>query len=222
MPDAFGQITVIQRPPFRWRFYAFSLLVLALLVVVAGRGVGRWLVREDPLARADVIVVLSGSMPYRAEEGGRLFKLGEAPEIWLTRPESPTAVLQKLGIQYVGEEQYSRQILLRMGAPESSVRILPDEVANTEQEVIEIAKEMQRTKKPRVIIVSSPQHTRRVRALWGRLAAKDLHAIVRAAYEDPYNPDHWWRNTHDVFSVIREMLGLLNVWIGLPVRPNTT
>jgi len=212
----------MQRPRLGWRFYASSLFIAVMLVAVAGRGAGRWLIREDPLSRADAIVVLSGSMPYRAEEGGRLFQLGEAPEIWLTRPESPTAALQKLGIQYVGEEEYSHQVLLRMGIPASSVQVLQDEVVNTEQEVIEIAKEMQRTKKSSVIIVSSPQHTRRIRALWGRLAAKDLHAIVRAAYEDPYNPDHWWRNTHDVFSVIREMLGLVNVWTGLPVRPNTT
>jgi len=208
------------RKRIRWRAYLLVCLVLALAVVIAGRGAGRWLVRQDALSPADAIAVLSGSMPYRAEEGGRLFKLGEAPEVWLTRAEVPVAELQKFGIQYIGEEEYSRQVLLHLGVPDSAIHILPRSVVNTEQEVDEIAEEMQKTGKTRIIIVTSPPHTRRVRTLWNRLVGKKLQAIVRAAPEDPFDADHWWRTTHDTFAVIREMLGLVNAWTGLPVRPN--
>jgi hypothetical protein len=45
--------------------------------------------------------------------------------------------------------------------------------------------------------------------------------IVRGASEDPVDLDHWWRNTRDTFSVVREYLGLTNVWLGLPVHPVT-
>ena len=75
--------------------------------------------------------------------------------------------------------------------------------------------------KTKVIIVTSPPHTRRVRTLWKRLAARQNQAIVRAAFEDPFDVDHWWCNTRDTFSVEREMMGLLNAWTGLPVRPNS-
>ena len=60
----------------RWLIYLLVFLVLTLAVVIAGRGAGRWLVREDTLSSADAIVVLSGSMPCRAEEAGKLFKMG--------------------------------------------------------------------------------------------------------------------------------------------------
>jgi len=206
----------------RWPIYLLVCLLAALGVVIAARGAGRWLVREDALAPADVIVVLSGSMPYRAEEGARLFKMNEAPEVWLTRAQAPVADLQKFGIHYIGEEEYSRQVLVYFGVPESAIHILPDQVVNTEQEVDEIARQMRTTGKKRAIVVSSPQHTRRVRALWERLAGQNLQAEVRAAFEDPYDANHWWRNTRDTFAVIREMLGLVNVWTGLPVRPDTT
>jgi uncharacterized SAM-binding protein YcdF (DUF218 family) len=198
------------------------ILVILLLLgaaLVGLRDAGRWLVREDSLARADVIYVLSGGMPGRAEEAGKIFSQGYAPEVWVSRAVSPADELQGLGIRYVGEEEYSREILIHEGVPDAAIHILPQTVANTEQEVEEARWEMHRTGKTRIIIVTSPQHTRRVKALWHKLVGDSPEAIVRAAREDPFNADHWWRNTRDTYSVIREMLGLINVWTGLPVHP---
>jgi uncharacterized SAM-binding protein YcdF (DUF218 family) len=203
-----------------------SLLGLLIIFVLgaglaAFRGTGRWLVREDPLSPADVIFVLSGAMPQRAEEAGKVFGMGYAPEVWVSRPQSPAGELEKLGIHFVGEEEYSREILVHEGVPEGAIHILPETIVDTEQEVAEAAQEMRQEGKARIIIVTSPQHTRRVRALWERLAGRNLYLLVHAAREDPFDSDHWWRNTRDVFSVVREMLGLLNAWAGLPVRPHS-
>jgi hypothetical protein len=44
--------------------------------------------------------------------------------------------------------------------------------------------------------------------------------MIHAAHDDPFDADHWWRNTRDVFSVVRETLGLVNAWAGLPVPPH--
>ena len=200
---------------------ALILLVVLAAAVLAWRGVGRWLVREDPLTHADALVVLSGGLPYRAEAAAHYFESGYAGEVWLTRPEGPSDQLKELGIHYVGEEDYNRQILNHLHVPESDVRILPDTIKNTEQEVEDITRELRKAGKSRVIIVTSPEHTRRVRALWRHLAGEDLRAIVRAAPEDPFDADHWWRNTRDALSVVRELLGLMNVWAGLPVRPHS-
>jgi uncharacterized SAM-binding protein YcdF (DUF218 family) len=199
----------------------FILLVLLAAALAGLRGAGRWLARGDPLSSADVIVVLSGSMPYRAEEAGKVFRMGYAPEVWVSRPESPAGELEKLGIRFVGEEEYSREVLIREGVPEAAVHILPDTIVNTEQEVEEVAREMRRTGKTRVIIVTSPQHTRRVKTLWKKLVGEDRKAIVHAVPDDPFDPDHWWRNTRDALAVVREVLGLMNAWAGLPVRPHS-
>ena len=43
-------------------------------------------------------------------------------------------------------------------------------------------------------------------------------AIVRAAPTDPFAPERWWTSTNDSLDVVREVLGLLNAWAGLPVR----
>jgi uncharacterized SAM-binding protein YcdF (DUF218 family) len=200
----------------------FVLTVLLLLVVVGVvvfRNVGHWLVREDAPGKADVIVVLSGELPYRAEGAANVFKSGCAPAVWVSRPEGPQQELAALGIHFVGEEEYNREILVREGVPDAAIQIFPDTIANTQQEVEETAREMRRDGKHTVIIVTSPQHTRRVKALWRKLVGEDPRVIVRAAWGDPFDADHWWRTTADVLAVVRESMGLLNVWTGLPVRP---
>jgi uncharacterized SAM-binding protein YcdF (DUF218 family) len=199
---------------------AVILLVLFIAAILVFRGVGNWLVREDPLMHADALVVLSGGLPYRAEAAAHYFESGYASEVWLTRPEGPSDQMRELGVQYVSEEDYDRQILIHLQVPEKSVRILPNTVIDTEQEVEEIARELRKEGKSSVIIVTSPEHTRRVRALWKKLAGEDLKAVVRAAREDPFDADHWWRDTRDALSVVREVLGLMNVWAGLPIRPH--
>ncbi len=200
---------------------AIILLVAILLAILAARGAGRWLTRQDPLAHTDVIVALSGGLPYRAEAAAALYKQGYAPEVWISKPDGPQEDLAALGIQFIGEEEYNREIAVKLGVPPSAIQILPDPVINTEQEILEIPREMRRTGKRSVIIVTSPEHTRRVRALWRKLAGDDFTLIVRVAPDDPFDADHWWTNTRDTFSVVREFLGLTNVWLGLPVRPHS-
>jgi uncharacterized SAM-binding protein YcdF (DUF218 family) len=203
---------------------AWTVLALVIALVIAAtaafRGIGRWLVREDPLRAADAIVVLSGSLPHRAEGAAELYREGYAKELWLTCPESPATELAAMGISFTGEEQYERAVLIHSGVPAASIQILPDRIVDTEQEVREIAREMSGRNRSSVIIVTSPQHTRRVRALWDKLAEPNERAIVRAAPQDPFDRDHWWRNTHDAYSVARELLGLANTWFGLRIRPH--
>jgi uncharacterized SAM-binding protein YcdF (DUF218 family) len=206
------------------RLFRIVLSVLLILAAVAAtlafRGLGRWLIREDALAPAGVIVVLSGGMPYRAEQAAAIYRMGYAREVWLTRPDSPAPELAEMGVTFYGEETYNREILTHSGVPAASVRILPDAIVDTEQEIREVAREMRREGWTKAIIVTSPQHTRRVRALWRLLAGSGQQLIVRAAWQDPFDADHWWRNTQDALSVVRETLGLINAWAGLPVRPH--
>jgi uncharacterized SAM-binding protein YcdF (DUF218 family) len=200
-----------------------GLLVVLILVaaVAVFRGVGRWLDREDPLSHADVIFVLSGAMPQRALEGGKVFAMGYAPEVWLSRPDSPVDELAKLGIHFAGEEDYNRQILIHEGVPETAIHVLPVPVVNTEEELQEVGREMRRNGKTTIILVTSPQHTRRVWTLWQKLVGSNPKAMVRAAHDDPFDANHWWRNTRDVVSVMHETMGLVNAWAGLPVPPHS-
>ena len=224
MPPIVDATMQTQAPHRKRRRVAIAIAILAILAIVSvilARGAAHWLVRPDALAHADVIVTLSGGLPYRAEGTADVYQQGYAPLVWVSRPAGPQGELAELGVHYIGEEEYNREAIVHRGVPESAVQILPEEIEDTEQEIEEISRLMRRDGKRTVIIVTSPEHTRRVRALWNRLAGSDITLIVRGADEDPIDLDHWWRNTRDVFSVVREYLGLINIWLGLPVRPHT-
>lgn len=197
------------------------LIILAALLAagwVVARELGRWLVVQDPLDRSGAIVVLSGGLPYRAVEGAKIYREGIAPQVWLTRSQEP-AELEEWHIDYEGEETYDRKILIHEGVPDSAIRVLDPIITNTVDEERAVFDKMRRSAVSRVIIVTSPPHTRRVRTLWRNLAPNGLVAIVRAASTDPYDANHWWRNTKDALDVTREVLGLLNAWAGLPLKP---
>ncbi len=196
-----------------------ALVVLASAAVVVFRGIGRWLVVQDALEHSDAIVVLSGGMPYRALEAAKIYRQGMAPRVWITRPANPGDALGKMGISFEGEESYSRAVLIHEGVPDTAIRILLPVIVNTEDEERAVFAEMQAAHASRAILVTSPPHTRRVRALWRKLAPAGLALNVRPANGDAYDADHWWRTTRDSLAVVRETLGLLNAWAGLPVRP---
>jgi uncharacterized SAM-binding protein YcdF (DUF218 family) len=205
-----------------WLTLAGIFLVLLVVGTVVFLNLARWFVVEDPLGHADAIVVLSGHLPDRALEAARLFRDGYAEQIWISQPDSPQQELKKMNIVYLGEDFYNEKVLLAQKIPLDDLHILEHPSANTEEEVREIAKEMQRTKAHNVILVTSRPHTRRVRIVWRKLAGGDLHAMVRYAKDDPFDEAHWWRHTQDALDLFREILGVLNAWAGFPVRPSHT
>jgi len=180
-----------------------AVLFLALVIFL---GVGRWLMVEDPLGKAKAIVVLSGAMPVRAIEAAELYREGYAPEVWLTHSRA-------------GEEHYNALVLIHEGVPAEAIHVLEPPIVNTADEIKVAASALAAAKGDAVILVTTKVHTRRVRLLWRRLASGQGRAIVRAASGDSFDPRHWWRNTSDALDVVREVLGVLNAWAGLPLHP---
>ncbi len=192
------------------------MLTVAALVIFLG--VGRWLIVEDRLEKAQAIVVLSGRMPMRAQEAARLYNAGWAPQVWLTHGVEPAASLQEMHIAYIGEDFFNSRVLMHEGIPSNAILVLEPAINNTDEELRVITAELERSKAETVIIVTTKAHTRRVHTLW-RALSTGRRVIVRAAPNDPFAPDHWWRTTRDALDVVREVLGLLNAWAGLPLHP---
>src|SRR5580692_3738123 len=204
----------------RTRRVALGLGGMVLLgIVVFLLCIGRWLFAEDPLEKAQAIVVLSGGMPLRAREAAKLYREGWAPKVWLTHSTEPGATLGAMGIIYISEDAYDVQVLMHEGVPLGAIRLLQPAIVNTADEIAAASGALREEKGSSVIIVTSKVHTRRVRILWRRLAAGRGKAVVRGASDDPFDPGRWWRTTGDALDVVREVLGILNAWAGLPLRP---
>jgi uncharacterized SAM-binding protein YcdF (DUF218 family) len=185
--------------------------------------VGAWLVVADPLERAPAVVVLSGRMPFRAMEAASLYRAGWAAGVWVTAPTgSPDeAALARLGLSVAPEAEHSRRVLERLGVPPAAVRALEAPMRNTADELRVVEAELRRGGGDRVILVTSAAHSRRVRSTWRAVIGGSPRAIVRFATEEPYDGRRWWRSTGDALAVSREVFGLLNVWAGFPVQPES-
>ena len=103
--------------------------------------------------------------------------------------------------------------------PTDAIHMIPGAVRNTADEVREISKMLSEIGGERVIIVSSKFHTRRVRTLWRRLAGNAAGVIIQPATRDPYDGARWWRRSNDIAYVAKELLGLVNAWMGSRVEP---
>jgi uncharacterized SAM-binding protein YcdF (DUF218 family) len=158
-------------------------------------------------------------MPLRAMEAAKLYREGYAPEIWLTHSSEPGETLGEMGISFAGEDYYNTRILIHEGVPPQAIHVLETPVVNTADEIRVIGAVLAGEKDRTVIIVTTKAHTRRARLLWRRLASGNGVAIVRAASGDSFDPRHWWRTTSDALDVVREVLGILNAWAGMPLHP---
>ena len=197
-------------------------MVGALLLVWLVRGVGNWLVVNEPLAGATAIVPMAGNIPFRAMEAAALYHEGWAPEVWIIADvwePAREALFEELEIGFVRNHQYNRRALEKLGVPPEAIRLVPGDAKNTADEVVNVADMLDDVGGERVILVTSAYHTRRVRAIWHRLIDQPPFAVVRSARNDIFDGDRWWASTEDAQLVVRELAGLLNVWAGLPLEP---
>jgi uncharacterized SAM-binding protein YcdF (DUF218 family) len=202
-----------------------AIVVIVLLPFLFGRLLlgwfGKWLVIADPLQPATAIVVLGGYLPYRAMEAAEMYRQGWAPEVWLTKyaRNADEAILAKLGIEVTPEYVFSRQVLQKLGVPETAILEIEPGCVDTGDELRTAVRQAQaRGKQGPIILITSKCHARRVKVIWKSLNGARYPAIVRYSKQDPFSPDRWFLNTRDARTVTYEFFGLLNAWCGFPIR----
>ena len=84
-------------PYHRLKIALVAIIVLLLLAFLFLRYVGRWLVVEDPLEKAQAIAVLSGGLPERALAAAQIYHAGFASQVWLTFSNVTDSALAPLG-----------------------------------------------------------------------------------------------------------------------------
>jgi len=203
---------------------AGTLLVSALLVGFAHisilRELASFLIVEDSLKPAAVIIALGGEPPFREMEAAKIYHDGWAPRVVIVRGarREESKALQDFGIAVEEGWELSREVLIQQGVPPSAIVVSNEEAAGTLEE-LQVAYRALRSKDTPVILVTSKYHTRRVRLTWHHVTEGHLQAIVRSASRDPFDPGRWWRERRFVLSVVREYLGLINYYAGFPVAP---
>ncbi len=189
---------------------------LILLAVLLPR-LGPWLMREDPLQKADAIIVLGGTMYERPLEAADLYKAGYAPRIYLIRELQDWGELELTtrGIDYPRPVDIQIATLARIGVPRDVIGVI-EPADSTAEEAQHIRDLVTREHFTRVIIVTSKQHTRRARlVMHRRVAPSGAQIIVRASKYDKADLEQWWRNRSTLRFTLFETQRLVAYWIGL-------
>ena len=197
---------------------ALAVVALALFAhAPALRMIGHALVVEDPLAKADAIVVVAGGIPTREEAAAALYRDGLAPSVLLSNQFTPERVraLIALGARHLDYQGESRVVLEKRGVPAQAIVALPTPVKTTEAELKVVGEAARARGWRRVILVTSPQHSRRVRLVWSREAPPEIEALVRPVQEDEFLGDDWWRKRRQAEAVLHEYLGLAAIYLGI-------
>ncbi len=204
----------------RWAGGVFGVVLIIILGWrPALRTAAAFLIVEDPLRSASTIIVLGGDLPVREIEAARIYHAGWAPNLMLIQVgfSEQQQMLRELGVELAESMVRTREVLVRLGIPDSAI-VVPEERfrGGTFEELKVAARALARDTLP-VILVTSKVHTRRVRLIWNRVANGGPPGVVRAATRDPFDPSDWWRHRRDVLLVAREFLGILNHVLGYVV-----
>ena len=173
---------------------------------------GRWLVLNEPPVKADFIVLLAGDLS-RPLYGADLYRQGYATRIAVSRPATApqTENLRKLGIHLPRQDEQFREVLRRKGVPVNAISIFGDSNLSTVQEA-ETLREFLDGRPTRLLIVTSPYHTRRVKIVFTRLLPQADVRVLASPYEE--FPQQWWTNQNAAVNVLLETAKLLYYYLG--------
>ncbi len=186
--------------------------VLAILPFI-----GRFLYIEDSLQHADAILVFAGTFAERPLEAGELYLAGFAPTIVLTReaPDGGQEALKGRGLSMPDRADEARDILLRVGVPQSAILVLGYPHDSTAGEARSFRTVIAGHRWRRVIVVTSKMHTRRAMMAMKRACrGLDVDILVRASRYDRSDPAHWWRRRSDARTLLFEAEKYVLYWLG--------
>src|SRR5262249_53959869 len=166
----------------------------------------------------DAIVVLAGGTPSREAKAAAVFHAGWAPRVIISRAIMPSDVraLLALGVRPLDLQGEARLALEKYGVPPDCIVALADEVKITESELGRVYAFAHGRGYRRVILVTSLQHTRRVKVIWEHAApAGEIEALVIPAPVEDFSLDRWWRKRRTAEAVLHEYLGILLIYLGL-------
>lgn len=168
----------------RFRRIILATVAIFVLWIPTAWLLGRYLVVSQPIENPDAIVVLAGSAEYeeRNLEAARLYREGAARRIILTNDGIKGGWDNELGRNPYFVEK-ARWLLIANGVPEAAIEEIPEPIRDrgeigTEVEAKKVLAYCRDRGYERLLIVTSPYHTRR--ALTTYLSTTDADSEPRS------------------------------------------
>jgi uncharacterized SAM-binding protein YcdF (DUF218 family) len=204
---------------FRRRRLALTLVTVVLAATAIGiepvrsfalRAAGWALVAQDPVVRADVIVVSAAESAAGVLETAELVRSGIATGVGVfdDPPGEVDRQLLRRGVPYEDAVAISMRQLRSLGI--ETVESIPKSVPGTEEEARVLPDWCRTRQLQSVVVVTTADHSRRVRRVFNRAAkGVDIKIAVRVARYSAFNPDRWWQTRDGIRTGVIEFQKLL-------------
>ncbi|MGD0877492.1 MAG: YdcF family protein [Anaerolineales bacterium] len=187
--------------------------VLLLLVILAFAfrsqiltGVADYLIVNDRLQPADVIVLLNSEVNTRPFRASELYKQGLAPVILIARSQSTPTV--ELGL-VPNDTDISVSVMEKLGVPAENIIVLPfpGGVTSTMDEASAVRQYVAAHQTHSILLVTSAFHTRRARrtfekVLVGLPVKLEMVAVPYAGFDQT----NWWKNENGLITLNNEYI----------------
>lgn len=193
-----------------------ALTVLAALCATAALLLlGSWLQYETPLEKADYIVPLAGD-DHRLLKAVELYKAGYAPKILLgyDQPLPPARmdeIAAKLGRPRVQPQEWRQKILAYLEVPAAAIVEYSSGHISTVEEA-EAVRHYVGDKPVRIIVVTSPYHSRRAKIIFESILP---HAkLMFASPPEGALSNPWWADQKSAIAAVIESTKVVYFWLG--------
>jgi hypothetical protein len=133
----------------------------------------------------------------------------------VTRETLPpgAAGLAVAGVELPESDALTRAALTGLGVPPRAIQTLRRRAQSTASEARTIARWACAHHVRRLVVVTSPAHTRRARAILARTLGPDIALSMRPARADHFASRRWMRVRRDAKIVLSEWQKLINHWL---------
>lgn len=145
-----------------------------------------------------------------------LYEANYSNEIIFTENYIPGEEYLDDNLNYITGAQAAKLLLLDLGVKEEDITFLKDKSANTFDEVVNITKYIKNKDYKKVILVTSPYHSRRTNLMFNKSIKKNNLKIETISFPTKYeefDKTKWYKNRENFNNVILETLKLINFFI---------
>jgi uncharacterized SAM-binding protein YcdF (DUF218 family) len=185
----------------RGRLGVTLLAAAALLWATAGLWLpwlGTSMVWDEPLQKADAIVVLAGNAPLRMEHGVELYQAGWAPLLIVS-----DETLRTNGMEVTWDQIFNAGVVLP-NVPRDAVVPMDPPPQDTREEARRSAAILKERGLHSAILVTDPFHSRRATLLFRAAYRKQGLEVRSSPGVDDRDLPHWWQTARSVRTVLEE------------------
>jgi uncharacterized SAM-binding protein YcdF (DUF218 family) len=176
--------------------------------------IGAFLVMEDPLVPADLVIPLAGDLE-RISYAAQLYKDGYAGGMLLTNLPLATQVQRNEHLEQV------RTLAISQGVKLKDIVVIPQAAQTTFGEAQHIRRTLELLPVKTILVVTSPWHTRRSRLVFNAVfddSSTSIHILPVEGSSNRSLPEYvasWWRERNTVNATASEYFKLFAFMLGI-------